>query len=122
MIEDFDRLTIERSSSPFARAFGAALDALTLAGAEYDWARTCPAPLVRAGLGNVAAVADVAVVQGATPIAELVGLTIDALADRSLEAGLIDRDEIDPALAWLEDPASWDLAPIFVAAWGQKQP
>jgi len=120
VIEDFDRLSIEHSSSPFARAFRTVLDTLSLAGADYYWARSFPAPLVRAGLDHVDGRADIPVTRGATPIAELLGLTIESLAERSIEAGLISADEINAALGWLAEPTSWDLAPAFMGAWGQK--
>jgi SAM-dependent methyltransferase len=104
VIEDFDRLSIEHSSSPFARAFRTVLDTLTLAGADYYWARSFPAPLARAGLEHVDGRADIPITRGATLIAELLSLTIESMAERSIEAGLISTDEIDAAFGLARGP------------------
>lgn len=120
VIEDFDRFSLEHSVSPFGRAFRTVCDTLTLAGADYYWARSFPEPLARAGLERIDGRADVPVLRGGSPIAELAALTIEALADRSIEAGLISTNDVEAAVTWLGDSRSWDLAPAFIGAWGQK--
>ena len=91
-----------------ARALHAAMP-----GADYAWAATLPATMHAAGLSHVAACADSDVVHGATPLAELIGMTFQAVRSR-----VTDTAAIDAALALLQDPTTFEPGVVWYSAWG----
>lgn len=84
--------------------------------ADYDWAVALPATLVAAGLTEVESCGDVDLVRGATPPAELLRLTVEALRERI--PGDID---VDGGLAVLADPAMFEPSIVWYTAWGRRE-
>jgi hypothetical protein len=60
-------------------------------------------------------------VRGGTPLArDFLRLTVEKLREPVLEAGDVTAEELERALADLQDPELTIVAPMTVAAWGQR--
>jgi SAM-dependent methyltransferase len=81
--------------------------------AEYSWAVALPATLQTAGLMAVEASGHVDLLQGGTPLAELLRLTIEAVRDR-----IPDDIDIDGGLKLLSDPTTFEPSIVWYTAWG----
>lgn len=104
----------------YRAAMRAWVDVLALTGTDYQWARTFPQPLQRHGYRDVGAACNVQVLQGGSPIARLMSLTLESLRDRILDAGLLPPGGVEDAQRLLAHPEFWDLGPTWMAAWGRN--
>ena len=104
----------------YRQAMQAWVDVLALTGTDYQWPRTFPRPLQRHGYRDVGVLTSVQVLQGGSPIARLMSLTLESLRDRIIDAGLLSSSAIDDARRLLADPEFWDLGPTWMAAWGRR--
>ncbi len=83
--------------------------------ADYAWAVALPAALHAAGLNEIEASADADVVRGATPEAELLRLTIEAVRER------IPADtDIDAGIEVLRDAEAFEPGVVWYTAWGRR--
>jgi SAM-dependent methyltransferase len=97
-------------------AYVAAFEALhhAMPNADYAWAVALPAALHAAGLSEIEACATADVVQGATPQAELLRLTIEAIRDR-----IPPDTDIDAGIELLRDPEAFEPGVVWYTAWGR---
>ncbi len=79
-----------------------------------------PGLLRAAGLVEVEASAHVSTMYGGTPSMEWYVLGIDRALPALIEAGVLDQDLADAALAEVRDPTCTLLSPLRVAAWARK--
>jgi SAM-dependent methyltransferase len=101
-------------------AMRALFEVLAITGTDFDWGRTFPEPLRRRGYRDVGVSAIVPVLQGGSPHARFLSLTLESLRQRIVEAGLLSDLALNEAQRLLADPEFWDLAPAFIAAWGRR--
>jgi SAM-dependent methyltransferase len=83
--------------------------------ADYAWAVALPAALHAAGLSDIEASATADVVQGATPEAELLRLTIEAVRER-----VPPDTDIDAGIEILRDPEAFEPGVVWYTAWGRR--
>jgi SAM-dependent methyltransferase len=112
--------TRESSNPCYRSAMKAWVDLLALTGTDYEWARTFPQPLQRHGYCEIGAQATLPIMQGGSPEARLMSLTLESLRQRILDAQMLSSDDIDQARRLLADPEFWDLGPTWIAAWGRR--
>jgi SAM-dependent methyltransferase len=121
VLDDCATFSIEASPHPvYLRAMHGWVAVLARTGTDYTWARTFPAPLVRAGLVDVGATVDVPTLRGGTPVAEFWSLTLEFLRPRMVALGVCTDADIAEARSLLADPGFWDLSPAFVSTWGHR--
>ena len=83
--------------------------------ADYAWAVALPAALHAAGLSEIEACGEAEVVRGATPQAELLRLTIEAVRER------VPADtDIDSGIEVLRDPEAFEPGVVWYTAWGRR--
>jgi SAM-dependent methyltransferase len=83
--------------------------------ADYAWAVALPAALHAAGLTEIEACGDADVVRGATPQAELLRLTIEAVRER------VPADtDIDSGIEILRDAEAFEPGIVWYTAWGRR--
>jgi SAM-dependent methyltransferase len=89
---------------------------------RLDWAcgRELVPELSAAGLDEVDAHVEVDVIHGATPIAEWYTLTMRAMRDALVGAGMGTDEELEEQLARLQDPSFRALGLALVRAWGRR--
>jgi SAM-dependent methyltransferase len=111
---------LDSPNPSYRAAMQAWVDVLAASGTDYEWARTFPQPLQRHNYRQVGAFAHAQVLQGGSPIAQLMSLTLESLRDRIVDAEVLSSRAIDDAQRLLADPEFWDLGPTWMAAWGHK--
>ena len=72
------------------------------------------------GLEEVDADGRARVSRGGSPGTAFIRLSIDALRDALVAAGALTEDEIEQALARVDDPENVFTSPLMIAAWGRK--
>jgi SAM-dependent methyltransferase len=87
-----------------------------LPNADYEWPVSLPATLEAAGLDVVEARGDVGLVRGATPEAEILRLSVEAVRGR-----MPDDIDIEAGLKVLDDPTSFEPGIIWYTAWGKRK-
>lgn len=122
LIADPASFPVDSSPHPLMRKAGKASTAVmrSMVGTDPDWARTFPAPLLRAGLIDVDAECRLRIMRGGTREAVMFGLMLGQLSSHIVATGLITADELDDLLAQLHDPAFIDFPPAVVRAWGRR--
>jgi SAM-dependent methyltransferase len=111
---------LDSPNRSYRAAMRAWVDILATTGTDYRWPRTFPQPLQRHRYRDIGAMADVQVLQGGSPIARVMSLTLESLRHRIIDAGILSSSAIDDAQRLLADPDFWDLGPSWMAAWGHK--
>jgi SAM-dependent methyltransferase len=104
--------TFNAPNSAYAEAWRA-VDAVVPA--DYEWAVGLAPAFAEAGFIDIEATVDSDMVQGATPMAQLVQLTVEAVRQR-VPAGM----NIDPGIAVLDDASVIHPGPIFYCATGRR--
>lgn len=125
LVEEPDFYPVHAAHAGSPPLYAQFMDALTRAvvaatGRDCYWARGLPALLVRHGLQDVQAAAEVAVLHGGGPLARFYRLSGQQARQRMLDGGLIDAADYDAALALLDDPGLWAFGACTVAAWGRR--
>ena len=85
-----------------------------------DFASSLPQQLAGLGLADVGGEARVVFGRGGSPGARVMEAGLRQVGDRMIAAGLVDRQGLDEAIAYLADPASIISMPTMVSAWGQQ--
>ena len=115
MVEEGDRFTADAIPSPVLRKV------FKVFGGSWTWARTLPERLTALGLEDVACEIRVNVYPGGSRHARFLAWSLSNVRDLLLASGRLSDDEIDQALAILEDPSSWVMpAAALVAARGTR--
>jgi SAM-dependent methyltransferase len=123
VIEDIDWLVFEEQPlpEPFATLHRTVRDTYS-ARAGYDgyWGRRMLVALGGAGLVAVESKGRVTTMRGGQPSAEWYVMALERARQPVIEAGLLDADLIDEALAQARDPGFCVLSPLMISAWGRK--
>jgi SAM-dependent methyltransferase len=121
VIEDYDNAlyVTHPPNDAEERALGAILDLMSKSGVDPFFGRKAAAELAAAGLTDVGAEGRARVVRGGTPDVEFQRLTLLVLRAALLEAGSLSEADCDAALESYDDPASFRVGPLMVAAWGR---
>jgi protein-L-isoaspartate O-methyltransferase len=104
------------------RRFFRAVDAVGAdAGGDWEFGRTLPARLVRAGLVEVDAEMSARLIRGGTARAEFFAGGARQLATAVIATGLVSEDDLDVLLAAYADPDTMFMSTPVVAAWGRRR-
>jgi len=122
LIADPASFPVDSSPHELMRKAGAASTAVMqgMVGTNPNWARTFPAPLVRAGLIDVDAECRLRMMRGGTTEARMFELMLGQLAPHLVATSLISAEELTLLRAQLLDPAFLDFPPAVVRAWGRR--
>lgn len=89
-------------------------------GTDIDLGRRHPAALRALGLVEVGSAIELLPLTGGSLLAEVWGQTIEAARGIVVATGRVDGPTVDAALAYLDDPATWDLCIGMVSSWGRR--
>jgi 2-polyprenyl-3-methyl-5-hydroxy-6-metoxy-1,4-benzoquinol methylase len=122
LVADPASFPVDSSPHSLMRKAGAASTAVMRdrVGTDPNWARTFPAPLLRAGLVDVDAECRLRMMQGGTREAKMFELMLAQLTPHMVATGLINAEEIAILRAQLLDPNFLDFPPAVVRAWGRR--
>ncbi len=122
LLEDYDweAVAIHPAQEEFEKVSDAVLGLMAEAGFDPNFGRRLPAELEAAGLEDVEAEGRVRLIRGGTPETAFFRLSLSSLRELLVERGLLSEDEIESALAGLDDTASTGLSPILVSGWGRR--
>ena len=82
--------------------------------------RALPAIVAKQGLTDLQAEGDFAILNGGSPMAEFLHLSVLQLRDGIVGSGALSETQFDAATALLEDPGFWAFGPGGVAVMGRK--
>jgi SAM-dependent methyltransferase len=121
VIEDYDfaLYATHPANEGEERRVAAILELMSRAGFDPYFGRKAAAELTAAGLIDVGAEGRARVVRGGSSDVEFSRLTVLALRARLVETGLLSDADCDAALECYDDPASFRVGPLMVAAWGR---
>ena len=119
VLEDYD-WSVDLRDEFFQRIQDAVLGFMEEAGFDPYFGRRLIAEMAGAGLERISAEGRVRVIRGGTPETAFFRLSLAALKDTLIEAGTITADEVERALAQLDDPDDVRLSPVMVAAQGRR--
>lgn len=123
LIEDVDFFPVHASPKPLYTTFMIALTdtVLSASGGDGFRARVLPPLLEDRGLVDVDADCEVAVFRGGSPWAEFFQLSAEQVRDRITGAsGTMSPEQLEEALALLDDPTFWAFAGAELAVWGKR--
>ena len=119
VVEELDMMAIQSDADPHRvalfQAFSEALPEV-----DFQCGRALLGELRETGLIDTTADLRVDMVEGATPLAEWERLSVRALRDEALSAGIPTHEEIDAHLDRLEDPNYRGLGFAWVGARGRR--
>jgi len=104
----------------FVKIWRAVCDLLRKGGYNFDVARQLPSLLVGNGLVDVGAEVRASLAWGGSPATGSAITMIERFADDLIATADIAEEEIDAAVAMLNDPSAAVLRPAMAAAWGRK--
>ena len=119
LLEDYD-WSVDLRDEVCRKVQDATLGFMEKAGFDPYFGRRLVPELNGAGLEDVSADGRVRVIQGGTPETAFFRLSLMALREMLLEAGVVDEAEAAQALAKLDDPGEVLLSPVMVAAHGRR--
>lgn len=124
LVEEPDFYPVHAGHAGSPPLYARFMDALTRAvvattGRDCYWARGLPSLLIRHGLQDVQAAAEVAVLRGGGPLARFYQLSGRQARPRVLDGAYMPAADYDAALALLDDPELWAFGACTVAAWGR---
>jgi SAM-dependent methyltransferase len=119
LLEDYD-WSVDLRDEVYRKVQDATLGFMEKAGFDPYFGRRLVPELNGAGLEDVSADGRVRVIQGGTPETAFFRLSLMALREMLLEAGVVDEAEAAQALAKLDDPGEVLLSPVMVAAHGRR--
>lgn len=120
LLEESDSYPVDVTApEPYRAAWAAVNAALAGAGMAADWARHLPALLQDIGLLDVAADADVTMFPGASPMAELMQLSLLQARDAVAPGA---KTTLDTAVAALDDPRRWFPGHAVIGVRARRSP
>lgn len=122
LIEDVDFFPVYASRSQLYFDFMVALTGTVAAAAGHDgfWAaRALPALVAGQELVEVGGEADIATLNGGTPMAEFWQLTGKQMRDKVLSSGTLSADRFNAAMTLLNDPTFRTFSSAGIAVWGR---
>jgi SAM-dependent methyltransferase len=122
LLEDYDweAIAIHPPQEEFEKITEAVLGLMAEAGFDPNFGRRLLAELDAAGLEDVEAEGRVRLIRGGTPETAFFRLSLDSLRETLIERNLLSEEEIESALAGLDDPSMTGLTPILVSGWGHR--
>ncbi len=89
-------------------------------GLDHAYGRRLYGEVSRLGLRDVGAAGRVSMVRGGSPQAEFWRLSFEQVGERTVEAGLLDRQDLARQLELLMDPAFVWMGMTLMAVWGRR--
>jgi len=123
LLEEVDFFPIHTSSSQVYTDFMTGLTRAVVAasGGDCFWARDLPALVANQDLVEVNASGDQFVLRGGSPWAKFLALSATQIRDTMTGSSeTLSAEQLDKALALLDDPTFWALAGAGIAAWGRR--
>lgn len=118
LLEDYDwvSVAVDPPQEEFEKVADAVLGLMAEAGFDPNFGRRLPVELEAAGLEDVEAEGRVRLIRGGAPETAFFRLSLGSLRETLVQRGLLTGEEIEHALAGLDDPAFTGLSPILVSA------
>jgi SAM-dependent methyltransferase len=122
VLEDysFSAAAVSPDSELLERVTDAVLDFMSKAGFDPEYGRRLVHELEGVGLEDVAADGRARIYRGGSPGTAFIRLSLESLSGALVESGALAQEDIDAALALVDDPANVFFSPLMVAAWGRK--
>lgn len=122
VLEDysFEAAGVNPESELFERVTDAVLGFMEKAGFDGEYGRKLVHELEDVGLEAVEASGRARVYRGGTPGTAFIRLSLESLRGALIEAGRLTEDDVEAALAAIDDPANVFVSPLMIAAWGRK--
>jgi ubiquinone/menaquinone biosynthesis C-methylase UbiE len=128
LVEDFDMRLVDRTfpttdpaaAAVFQRVYAAVVHLIETHGQPAGWGRKLYQRLRAAGLIEVGMEGHFAVWPGGSPRAQFDRATVEQVRVEAIARGLVTEDEIEQALALLQDPAIAFSSPVMFSAWGRR--
>lgn len=128
LVEDFDLRVVDRTfpttdraaAAVFQRVFAAVAELVEAQGQPPSWGRGLYQQLRACGLVDVGMEGHFAVWPGGSARAQLDRANFEHLRVEAVARGLVTDNEIEQALALLEDPTVAFSAPVMYSAWGRR--
>ena len=117
---DFSSAVVHPEDETMTAANDAVLAFMSEHGFDPDLGRKLVSVLTEAGLEEVDAEGRTRVFRGGSPGTAFYRLSLESLRGALVEAGKLDDDQVERALAAVADPANVFLSPTMVAAWGRR--
>lgn len=117
---DFSSAVMHPPDPDDDRVLEAVLGFMSRSGFDPHYGRKLLDELEAVGLEEVDAEARVRVYRGGGPDTAFSRLSLESLRAALVGEGLVSDDEVERALAGLDDPANTFLSPAMVAAWGRR--
>jgi SAM-dependent methyltransferase len=123
LAEEADVVTLHHGSTSeaflkVARAFTRQMEALS--GADLLYGRRLFGDLCAQGLVNEGAEGQVCIIRGGAPSSVWLRLSIERVRTPLVGSGVVTNEEMQEALALLDNPAFTTMAPLTIAAWGRR--
>jgi hypothetical protein len=96
------------------------VDFLRSTGAALDYGRELHSALTEQGLEDVGAEGRAYMMRGAHRSSLVLRHSLERVRERVLAAGSLTEEELDEALAVLDDPQTDVMSPLMIAAWGRR--
>ena len=122
VLEDysFAAVAVDPPDELFERVTDAVLGFMSKAGFDPEYGPKLVHELEAVGLEAVEAAGRARVYRGGSPGTAFTRLSLDALRDALVAAEALTEEEIEQALARVDDPEIVFTSPLMIAAWGRK--
>jgi ubiquinone/menaquinone biosynthesis C-methylase UbiE len=128
LVEDFDQTFIGHTfpttdpaaAARYQKVWDALAQLLALHGSPRGWGRTLYQRLQAEGLREVEMEGHLAIWPGGSAGAELMRANFEQVREEGLQRGLFTEQEIEQALALLDDPTFAVSSPVMFSAWGRR--
>ena len=122
VLEDysFAAVAVDPPDERFERVTAAVLDFMSQAGFDPEYGPKLVHELEAVGLEAVEAAGRSRVYRGGSPGTAFMRLSLDSLRDALVAAGALTADDVDQALARVDDPETVFTSPLMIGAWGRK--
>jgi SAM-dependent methyltransferase len=107
-------------SELFERITAAVIEFMSRAGFDSEYGRKLVHELESVGLEDVDADGRARISRGGTPGTAFIRLSLEALREGIVGAGLLTNEEVEAGLAAVDDPANVFISPLMVAGWGRR--
>jgi SAM-dependent methyltransferase len=122
LCEDTDFATLVHGSPHPAvgKAAGAMVEFLRSTGADLDYGRHLYSDLSEQGLEEVGGEGRVYMMRGADRSSTVLRHSLERVREPVLAGGSVTEEELDAALALLDDPSTAVVSPLMMAVWGRR--
>jgi SAM-dependent methyltransferase len=122
VLEDysFSSAGVNPESELLERVSDAVIDFMSKAGFDAEYGRKLVHELEDVGLEDVWADGRARLYQGGSPGTAFIRLSLESLSGSLIEAGSLSQQDVDDALALVDDPSNVFISPLMVAARGHR--